>query len=167
MKPKLMTRVRRPLLAAALAIPAAIALQATSASAAETGAAATGAAAEPNTPASGPMMARVEQRIATLHAQLQITAAEEPQWQEFAKVMRANAQKMEENASKRAAKFQSLSAVENMKSYADMAVEHGQNVQRLAAAFEIVYNLMSPNQKKLADTVFRERAEQRQQRHRS
>jgi hypothetical protein len=108
-------------------------------------------------------MARVEQRIATLHAQPQITAAEEPQWQEFAKVMRANAQKMEENASKRAAKFQSLNAVENMKSYADMAVEHGQNVQRLAAAFEIVYNVMSLDQRKLADTVFRERAEQRQQ----
>jgi hypothetical protein len=112
------------------------------------------------------MMARVEQRIATLHAQLQITAAEEPQWQEFARVMRANAQKMEESASKRAAKFQSLSAVENIKSYADMAVEHGQNVQRLAVAFESVYNVMSPDQKKMADTVFRERAEQRQRRHR-
>lgn len=67
----------------------------------------------------------------------------------------------------RAAKFQSLNAAENMKSYADMAVEHSQNVQRLAAAFESVYNVMSLDQKKLADAVFRERAEQRQQRHRS
>ena len=166
MKPKLMTRVRPALLAAAMAIPAAIALQATCATAAETGAAASGAAAEPSAPAAGPMMSRVEQRIATLRAELQITAAEEPQWQEFAKVMRANAQKMEENASKRATKFQSLNAVENMKSYADMAVEHGQNVQRLAAVFESVYNVMSPDQRKLADTVFRARAKQRQQHHR-
>jgi hypothetical protein len=111
------------------------------------------------------MMARVEQRITTLHGQLQITAAEEPQWQQFAQVMRENAQKMEQAATGRAEKFRSLNATENMKSYAEIAVEHGQNVQRLAVAFEGVYNVMSPEQKKVADEVFRNRAEQRRQRH--
>jgi len=169
MKPRLMTRVAPALLAATLAFPTAIALQTTAASAAESSRAPVpGAVAESgkpaaSAPASGPRTARVEERIATLHAQLQITAAEEPQWRQFAQVMRENAQKMEQNAADRAAKFGSLNAVENMKSYAAIAIEHGQNVQKLATAFESVYNAMSPEQQKKADAVFRNRAEQRRQ----
>ena len=164
MKPRLMTRIAPGLLVATLAFPAAVEFQTPLASAAETGAAAPGNG-RPGAPAVDPMMARVEQRIATLHTQLRITAAEEPQWQQFAKVMQENAQKMEQNAAARAEKFRSLNAVENMKSYAEIAVEHGQNVQRLAAAFESLYDLMPPEQKKIADEVFRRRAEERQQRH--
>jgi protein CpxP len=160
MKPKLMMRVAPALLAATLVFPAATVLQTTPASSAETEAPVTGA------PAAGPMMARVEQRITTLHTQLRITAAEEPQWKQFAQVMRENAQKMAQTATGRAEKFRSLNAAENMKSYAEVAVEHGQNVQRLPVAFESVYNAMSPEQKKVADEVFRNRAEQRRQRHR-
>ena len=156
MKLKQTPRAMLALLAATLASPAATALHAAPAGAAETASA----------PAADAMMARVEQRIATLHAQLQITAAEEPQWQQFAVVMRENAQKMEQNAAKRAETFRSLNAVENMKSYAEMAAEHGQNMQRLATVFESVYNVLSPAQKKIADEVFQNRAMRRQQRHR-
>jgi periplasmic protein CpxP/Spy len=171
MKPRLMKRVAPALLTATLAFPAAIALQTTAASAAESGAPAPGAVAESrkpaaSAPAAGPIMARVEERITTLHAQLQITAAEEPLWQQFTQVMRENAENMEQNAADRATKFGALNAVENMKSYAKIAIEHGQNVQRLVTAFESVYNAMSPEQKKKADAVFRNRAEQQRQRHR-
>jgi periplasmic protein CpxP/Spy len=170
MKPNLMTRVAPALLAVTLAFPA-IALQTTPASAAETGAAAPGAATENGKPVAGgpvasPMMARVEQRVAILRAQLKITATEEAQWQQFATVMRDNAQKMDQAAAERAKMFRSLNAVENLKSYGAMAVDHGQNVQKLVQAFETLYNIMPPEQKKLADEVFRSREEQRQQRRR-
>jgi hypothetical protein len=112
------------------------------------------------------MMVRVEQRVAILRAQLKITATEEAQWQQFATVMRDNAQKMDQAAAERAKMFRSLNAVENLKSYGAMAVDHGQNVQKLVQAFETLYNIMPPEQKKLADEVFRSREEQRQQRRR-
>ena len=42
---------------------------------------------------------RVERRIKELHSQLQITPAEEPQWNEFAQVMRENARDMDQACS--------------------------------------------------------------------
>jgi hypothetical protein len=39
---------------------------------------------------------RVENRIKDLHAQLHITPAEEPQWNQFAGVMRENAREMDQ-----------------------------------------------------------------------
>ena len=156
MKRRWMTRVTLAMLAAVLAYPGTVVLHAAPAWAEETA----------TTPATGAMMARVEQRIAALHTQLQITAFEEAQWQQFATVMRENAQKMEQNAAKRAETFGSLNAVENMRSYAEMAAEHGQNMQRLATAFASIYDAMPPEQKKIADAVFQNRAMRRQQRQR-
>ena len=155
MKPKSMTFAALTLLLAAAALPAGIVVQSTTASAQ------TSAAPAPKPAAASTqnqMMARVEKRISDLHAQLKITPAEEPQWKQFADVMRDNAQTMGENAGARAQKFQSMNAAENMKSYADMAVAHGQNMQKLAAAFETLYSAMSPEQQKTADAVFRSRA---------
>src|SRR5579872_6629582 len=62
-------------------------------------------------PAAGAALARVEARIKQLHAQLQITAAEEPQWAQFAETMRANAREMDEAATQRAEKLSSMNAV--------------------------------------------------------
>lgn len=156
MKPRRMTQAALAILVAALACPVAAGLSAMQAQAEDTASA----------PATKPMMAQVEQRIATLRTELQITSTEEPQWQQFASVMRENAEKMEQDAAKRAENFRSLNAVENMKSYAEMAVEHGQNMQRLATAFETLYNVMPPEQKKVADEVFQNRAMRRQERSR-
>jgi len=158
---RMITRVASAPLIIALAFTVSLTVRTTLAHAADAGA--------PPAPASAVkapsgMMQRVEQRIAQLHAQLKITAAQEAQWQQFANVMRENAQKMDQSAAQRADKFGSLNAADNMKSYADMAVEHGRNVQRLAETFESLYNAMSPDQKKLADEVFRARAAQWQQR---
>ena len=41
-------------------------------------------------------MVRTEQRLADLHSKLQITPAQEPQWQKFAQAMRDNGRKMDE-----------------------------------------------------------------------
>ena len=102
---------------------------------------------------------RVERRIKELHAQLRITAAEEPQWNQFAEVMRENAREMDQAFMQRAQRFPNMNAVQNMQSYEQLAEEHAKRVQKLIPAFENLYNAMPEQQKQLADQVFRANTE--------
>jgi len=107
--------------------------------------------------------ARVEARIKQLHAQMRITPDEEPQWNQFAEVMRSNAREMEEAATQRAEKFPSMTALQDMQSYEQLAEAHVQHLQKLIPAFEALYNAMPDQQKQLADQVFRTGSERRAQ----
>jgi protein CpxP len=120
-------------------------------------------AAPPAAPgANNPTMEdRVGKRITQLHAALKITADEETQWKQFADVMLDNARKMDGDYKDRAAKFATLSAVDNMQSYADIAEEHAEDVKRLVTAFQPLYAAMPDAQKKIADQVFRNAAAKR------
>ena len=109
---------------------------------------------------------RVEQRIKELYSQLRITPAERPQWDQFAEVMRDNARDMDHAWLQRVDHFQSMNAVQNMQSYEQIAEQHAQHVQKLASAFQNLYNSMSDQQKQLADQVFRANAERQAQTHR-
>ena len=102
---------------------------------------------------------RVEQRIKELHAQLRITPAEHPQWDQFAQVMRENARDMDQAYIHRAEQFHSMNAVQNMQSYEQIAEEHAQHVQKLVPAFQNLYDAMPDQQKQLADQVFRAKFE--------
>ncbi|MBV8937849.1 MAG: Spy/CpxP family protein refolding chaperone [Alphaproteobacteria bacterium] len=102
---------------------------------------------------------RVENRIKELHAQLRITPAEEPQWNQFAEVMRENAREMDQTLMQRGQQFSTMSAVQNLQSYAQVAEAHAQRVQKLVPAFENLYNAMPEQQKQVADQVFRGNAE--------
>jgi len=106
---------------------------------------------------------RVEQRIKELHAQLRITAAEHPQWDQFAQVMRENARDMDEAWAQRIDHFRTMNALQNMQSYEQIAEQHAQHLQKLLPAFQNLYNAMPDQQKQLADQVFRVRAEKRAQ----
>ena len=107
---------------------------------------------------------RVEARIKELHAQLRITPAEEPQWNEFARVMRENARDMDEAFMQRAEQFPTMNAVQNMQSYEQISEQHAQRVQKLIPAFQKLYDAMPDQQKRLADQVFRANAEKHMQR---
>ena len=107
---------------------------------------------------------RVENRIKELHAQLRITPAEEPQWNEFAQVMRENAREMDQVFMQRAQQYPTMNAVQNMQSYEQISEEHAQRVQRLVPAFQKLYDAMPDQQKRLADQVFRANAEKHMQR---
>ena len=107
---------------------------------------------------------RVEGRIKELHAQLRITPAEEPQWNEFAQVMRENARDMDQAFLQRAQQFPTMDAVQNMQSYEQIAEEHAKRVQKLVPAFQKLYDAMPDQQKRLADQVFRANAEKHMQR---
>jgi protein CpxP len=98
---------------------------------------------------------RVEQHIATLHTQLQITPEQQSQWDQFAQVMRENAKSMDQVLEQRAAGFATMNAVDNLQSYAQIAQQHAQDTQKLATAFQTLYGSLSDEQKKNADEVFR------------
>ena len=107
---------------------------------------------------------RVENRIKELHAQLRITPAEEPQWNQFAEVMRENARAMDQAFRERAQGFESMNAVQNMQSYEKLAQAHAQDLEKLVPAFQKLYDAMPDQQKQLADQVFRTNAEEHAQR---
>jgi len=101
-------------------------------------AAARNAAPPPPVAAASPMAAhpaagknaqeRVEQRIKELHTQLQITPAQQAQWDQFARVMRENARDMDQAFMQRAQQFPKMNAVQNMRSYEQIAEEHTQRL---------------------------------------
>jgi periplasmic protein CpxP/Spy len=106
---------------------------------------------------------RVETHIRQLHAQLRITPAEKPQWDQFAQVMRENARDMDQAFMQRAQQYPTMSAVQNMQSYEQIAEAHAQHLQKLVPAFDNLYNVMPAQQKQLTDQVFRANAETNQQ----
>ena len=98
---------------------------------------------------------QVEQRITQLHSELQITPAEQPQWDRFAAVMRANATNTNKAYVDRANKIATMSAADIMSSYAALSAQHSQDLQNLAITFQALYSAMTPDQQKVADQVFR------------
>jgi len=99
----------------------------------------------------------VEEHIKDLHAKLKITAAEEPKWQEVADTMRENARDLDKAIDKRESTMGSATAVDDLKSYAEIAQAHANGVKKLASAFTGLYSMMSDEQKKEADEVFSHR----------
>ena len=78
--------------------------------------------------------------------------------------MRENARDMDQVWLERVDHFQSMSAVQNMQSYGQIAEQHAQHVQKLIAAFQNLYNVMPDQQKHVADQVFRANAEKQARR---
>lgn len=97
----------------------------------------------------------VEKRIADLHSQLKITSAEQPQWDAFAQTMRDNATATDQAFHDRAQKLSAQNADDSMKSYAALAQMHADNMQKLASSFSALYAVLSPDQKEIADPLFR------------
>jgi protein CpxP len=133
-----------------LSLPAAAFAQANTPAPAPAEAPSTGAA--PALPAS--ISAKVEEHIKQLHDQLSITPAEQPQWDQYAQVMRENAAQMSEAFTTRASKVGAMNAADNMQSYAQISQVHATNMQKLASAFQSLYNTFPDDQKHLADGVF-------------
>jgi hypothetical protein len=107
-----------------------------------------------------PMDQRVEQHIQQMRSELQITPQEQPEWHSFAQTMWQNAHEMNQILQRRAANLQTMNAAEDMQSYAQLAEVHAQNMQRMSAAFDQLYGVMSPQQRDHATQLFRQRAEQ-------
>jgi periplasmic protein CpxP/Spy len=97
---------------------------------------------------------RVEARIASLHNQLKIMAAQEPQWSAFAQVMRDNAKTMDALIQSRVQNAKTMTAVDDLRAYQRIADAHADGLKKLIPAFEALYVTMPDEQKKNADAVF-------------
>lgn len=98
---------------------------------------------------------RVEMRIKSMHSQLKITQAQEPQWAKVMEVMRDNAKSMDKMTKARYASGKSMTAVDDLKSYGEITDAHADAIKRLVPVFATLYADMSDAQKKTADAVFR------------
>ena len=97
----------------------------------------------------------VEQRITALHTAMKITPDEETKWNGVAQAMRENATQMDKLlASTRTTPPQSMSAVDDLKTYEKFAQAHVDGLKNLISAFTSLYDTMPDAQKKVADKVF-------------
>jgi hypothetical protein len=96
----------------------------------------------------------VEAEIKRLHDELHITSAQEQQWQAVAAVMRNNAQEMGDLVRQRAQNASDMSAVDDLRSYQQIAEAHAQELSKLVPPFEQLYGMLSDEQKKDADSAF-------------
>jgi hypothetical protein len=109
----------------------------------------------PATSVATPRADRVEARIKELHAKLEITPAQEESWNSVAQVMRDDAKTMEALIKARSEKASAMSAVDDLKSYGEIAEAHANGLKKFTSVFEPLYAGMSDAQKKSADTLFR------------
>ena len=97
----------------------------------------------------------VEAKIADLHGKLQITDAQAGQWNTVAQVMRDNDKGYAQLVREKRQNEKTMTAVEDLRAYQQIAEAHADGVKKLAVAFEALYDSMSPGQKAIADDVFR------------
>jgi protein CpxP len=102
----------------------------------------------------------VEERISDLREKLKITNEQSKQWDAFAQIMRENATRADQAFHDRAQKLSTMNAVEAMKSYADLSQLHAENMQKLSSAMNDLYAVLSVDQKKVADTMYRNEHEE-------
>jgi len=85
-----------------------------------------------------------------------ITSAQESLFQNLAAAMRENAETMSTLAQKRAKATQTMTAVDDLKSYAEISEAHADGARKMITAFQPLYDSMSDDQKKAADVEFRD-----------
>ena len=112
--------------------------------------------------ASEPVMAakasaedHVEAHIMNMHAKLKITQAQEEQWAKVAQVMRDNEKTVEPLIKARKDNAKTMTAVDDLKSYAAIADAHADGIKKFTPVFVALYDSMSDAQKKEADALFR------------
>ena len=100
---------------------------------------------------------QIDTRINDLHTKLQITSAQEELWQKVAQVMRDNASTIDSLRQARIRNANSMNAVDDLKSYGEIADAHVDGIRKLTPVFQTLYDSMSEPQKKNADLIFRTR----------
>lgn len=97
----------------------------------------------------------VEERITTLKAALKVAPDQETRWNAVATAMRDNAAAMNKLVTaKRAVAPESMTAIDNLKTYQEFTQAHLDGLKNLTAAFVALYDAMPADQKKNADMVF-------------
>ena len=98
---------------------------------------------------------RAEVRIKDMHDKLKITAAQEEQWAKVDQAMLEDAKIMDKLTQSRADHAKEMTAIDDLKSYGEIADAHAAGIKTLTPLFTTLYESMSDAQKKEADTLFR------------
>lgn len=99
---------------------------------------------------------RAEVRIEKMHANLKITPSQEGQWAKVAQVMRENAKTMDTLTQARFEHAKTMSAVDDLNSYGEIADAHADGIKKFTPVFAALYANMSDAQMKEADALFRQ-----------
>jgi hypothetical protein len=98
---------------------------------------------------------REEMRITELRNKLKIAPEQDALWNDVAKTMRSNDEKMDALTQERHDKAATMTAVDDLRSYERITEEHAAGIKAFLPAFEKLYDSMSAAQKANADNVFR------------
>jgi uncharacterized membrane protein len=98
---------------------------------------------------------RVELRIKDMHAKLKITPAQEELWTKVDQAMLDDAKTMDTLTQARVDHAKDMTAVDDLKSYGELADAHAEGIKKLTPLFAALYASMSDAQKKEADSLFR------------
>lgn len=96
---------------------------------------------------------RVEERIRTLHDKLHLTSDQEDQWRKVARIMRENERDIHRLVERRHEE-EPATAVDDLRSYEEIADAHAQGLRNLIPAFQSLYKNLSDEQKENADDIF-------------
>lgn len=98
---------------------------------------------------------RAELRVKDMHAKLKITTDQEDKWAKVAQAMRDDAKTMDTLSQARFDHAKDVTAVDDLKSYGEIASAHADGINKLIPVFSDLYASMSDAQKKEADILFR------------
>jgi LTXXQ motif family protein len=109
----------------------------------------------PENRAKQPPFDPIAARINYPHERLRITPAQEPLWAKVAQVMRENATAVAPLIKQRFQSAQHGNAIDYLNSYEKLGEAQLDGLKRFVAAFQALYNSLSADQKKIADSIFR------------
>jgi Spy/CpxP family protein refolding chaperone len=95
----------------------------------------------------------VDGRIAFLKAELKITPAQEPQWQQVAAAMHENAKALDQTITSARQNRADMDAVQRLELREQFAKVRADNDARLVAAFKPLYASLSPEQHQTANQL--------------
>jgi len=98
----------------------------------------------------------VEAQIARLHDRLKITPEQQPLFDAVARAMRDNRDSHKGLMQQKQQNEGGMTALEDLRNYAEIAQHHADSVKTLADAFTPFYAALSDDQKKAADELFRQ-----------
>jgi LTXXQ motif family protein len=102
-----------------------------------------------------PLADPIAARIDYLHERLRITPAQEPLWAQVAQVMRENAKAVAPLIRERGQSAQHGNAIDYLNSYERLGEAQLDDLKKFIAAFQPLYDSLSADQKKIADSIFR------------
>jgi hypothetical protein len=99
---------------------------------------------------------RTEVRIKDMHAKLKILPAQEELWAKLKQTMLDDAKTMDALTQARVDHAKDMTAIDDLKSYGEIAEAHANGIKKLIPVFTDLYASMTDEQKKTADAFFRE-----------